>query len=95
MSDLQRKKELIRRLPTPFGCNLKVRQVAGALRTLVLEPHRLDWSSYRHYAEGEPGIVVVMKNGDEGWEDRVTPSKSRSVVPSFAKDAKLGQPQLI
>ncbi len=33
---------------------------------------------------------------DEGPEDRlITRAKSRSVVPSFAKPAKLGQPQLL
>jgi putative transposase len=28
-------------------------------RGLVLEPQQWKWSSYRHYAEGERGIVVV------------------------------------
>jgi putative transposase len=28
-------------------------------RGLVLEPQQWDWSSYRHYADGERAIVLV------------------------------------
>ena len=28
-------------------------------RGLVAEPQQWDWSSYRHYADGERGIVLV------------------------------------
>jgi putative transposase len=28
-------------------------------RGLVLEPQQWNWSSYRHYAEGERGIVLI------------------------------------
>lgn len=28
-------------------------------RRLVLEPQQCEWSSYRHYAEGERGIVLM------------------------------------
>jgi REP element-mobilizing transposase RayT len=28
-------------------------------RGLVLEPQQWDWSSYRHYADGERGVVLV------------------------------------
>jgi hypothetical protein len=31
----------------------------------------------------------------QNWEDRLTPEVSRSAVPSFAKEAKLGQPRLM
>jgi putative transposase len=33
-------------------------------RGLVLEPQQWKWSSYRHYAEGERGTVLV----NEEWK---------------------------
>ena len=31
----------------------------SVVRGLVLEPQQWNWSSYRHYALGEPGPVLV------------------------------------
>ncbi len=31
------------------------------VRGLVLEPEHWNWSSYRHYAQGERGLVLVNK----------------------------------
>jgi hypothetical protein len=61
-------------------------------RGLVAEPQQWDWSSYRHYADGERGIVLVNEERKAELKVWKIPAGPGSVVPSFAKSAKLGQP---
>jgi hypothetical protein len=54
---------------------------------LVLEPEQWRWSSYRHYAYGESGVVLV--NELQKAELKVMP---RAVVPTLRKPRRVGQP---
>jgi len=54
---------------------------------LVLEPQQWRWSSYRHYAYGESGAVVV--NDLQSAELKLVP---RAVLPTLRKPRRVGQP---
>jgi putative transposase len=58
------------------------------VRGLVLEPEQWRWSSYRHYAYGESGVVLV--NELQKAELKVMP---RAVVPTLRKPRRVGQPK--
>ncbi len=49
-------------------------------RGLVLEPEQWEWSSYRHYAFGERGLVLIN-------ETQVAPMRVRSVEKRSTKAA--------
>ena len=66
-------------------------------RGLVLEPQQWKWSSYRFYAYGEEGpvlinekkpVVLKWRNPDE------EASRSKPLVPTLAKSARVGQPRV-
>ncbi len=64
-------------------------------RGLVLEPQPWAWSSYRHYAHGERGVVLVNEQQKaEMKTGRWCEVQLGSVVPGFPTEGKLGQPQL-
>jgi putative transposase len=56
-------------------------------RGLVLEPEQWRWSSYRHYAYGESGAVLV--NEIQRAELKCAPA---AVVPTLRKARRVGQP---
>jgi putative transposase len=58
-----------------------------AVRGLVLEPEQWRWRSYRHYAYGESGVLLV--NELQKAELKVMP---RAVVPTLRKPRRVGQP---
>jgi putative transposase len=57
------------------------------VRGLVLEPDQWRWSSYRHYAYGESGAVLV--NELQKAELKFVPT---AVVPTLRKPRRVGQP---
>jgi hypothetical protein len=76
--------------------NLRYMHRNPVKRGLVLEPRQWSWSSYRHYADGEQGTVLVneerraeLKVRNIVWCGRSV-GRSGSVVPSFAKDYGVG-----
>ena len=56
-------------------------------RGLVLEPEQWRWSSYRHYAYGESGVVLV--NELKKAELKCVPT---AVVPTLRTPRRVGQP---
>ena len=57
------------------------------VRGLVLHPEQWRWNSFRHYAYGEVGPVLI--NQDRKTEVRVRPS---AVGNQVSGNAKVGQP---
>jgi hypothetical protein len=63
-------------------------------RGLVLEPGQWDWSSFRHYAEGERGVVLVNELQKAEMKVRGNRLVQSSVVPTLRKSRSVGQPIL-
>jgi putative transposase len=55
-------------------------------RGLVLKPEKYRWSSYNHYATGEPGAVEI----ESDWTAR----RRGCTLPTLRKSAKNGAPDL-
>jgi len=67
-------------------------------RGLVLEPEQWAWSSYRHYAFGERGIVVVDEAQPAVMKIRDPRNSSVAAVhergvPTLRKPRRVGQPR--
>ena len=68
-------------------------------RGLVLEPEQWAWSSYRHYAFGERGIVLVNEEQPAVMRIRDARDLGRKVVgqgdavPTLRKARRVGQPR--
>jgi len=64
-------------------------------RGLVLEPEQWKWSSYRFYAYGEPGPVLINEKKPVvlKWSNPDEREQLRPQVPTLAKPARVGQPQ--
>lgn len=63
-------------------------------RGLVLEPQKWRWSSYRHYAYGEAGPVLVKRAEEDGAQSPRAEVRLRFVPPTLRKPRRVGQPRL-